>query len=266
MEWEWYSDVNTCRLFIHMILKANWKDGNFRGKKVPRGSFVSSIHNLSEETSLTEREVRTAISHLKTTGEVTSRSTNKFTVFSIKNYDIYQSSDMQAGIQETNERHSNDIQETNERHSNDIQKTNERHSNDIQKTNERHSNDILTTTIEEGKNDRMKERKEGNIDCTEPEKSALVPAVIELALNDKTFYPITQKDINDWTELYPAVDVMQELRKMKGWCDSNPTKRKTSRGIKRFITNWLAREQDKGGKSYGEKNTETESTSSVRLW
>ena len=109
--------------------------------------------------------------------------------------------------------------------------------------------------------------KEGNIDCTEPEKSALVPAVIELALNDKTFYPITQQDIDDWTELYPAVNVMQELRKMKGWCDSNSTKRKTSRGIKRFITNWLAREQDKGGtKVYGERNKETESESSVCLW
>ena len=46
--------------------------------------------------------------------------------------------------------------------------------------------------------------------------------------------------------LYPAVDVMQELRKMKGWCDSNPAKRKTRRGIKRFINNWLSRQQDEG--------------------
>ena len=54
---------------------------------------------------------------------------------------------------------------------------------------------------------------------------------------------------------------------MKGWLDANPTKRKTSRGIKRFVNSWLAKEQDKGGaKIYGEKNTETESTSSVRLW
>ena len=43
LAWEWYSDINTCRLFIHMLLKANWKEGNFRGTTVPRGSFVSSI-------------------------------------------------------------------------------------------------------------------------------------------------------------------------------------------------------------------------------
>lgn len=75
LEWEWYTDINTTRLFIHMLLKANWKDGNFKGTTVPRGSFVSSIGKLSGETGLTEREIRTAISHLKKTGEVTSKTT-----------------------------------------------------------------------------------------------------------------------------------------------------------------------------------------------
>ena len=56
-----------------------------------------------------------------------------------------------------------------------------------------------------------------------------------------------QEDVNGWMELYPAVDVMQELRKMKGWCQENPRKRKTKKGIRRFVGNWLAREQDKGG-------------------
>lgn len=48
VEWEWYTDINTCRLFIHMLLIANWKEGHFRGTTVPRGSFVSSLEKLSE--------------------------------------------------------------------------------------------------------------------------------------------------------------------------------------------------------------------------
>ena len=56
-----------------------------------------------------------------------------------------------------------------------------------------------------------------------------------------------QADVNGWMELYPAVDVMQELRNMKGWCQDNPRKRKTKKGIRRFVGSWLAREQDKGG-------------------
>ena len=112
LEWEWYTDINTTRLFIHMLLKANWKDGNFKGTTVPRGSFVSSIGKLSGETGLTEREIRTAISHLKKTGEVTSKTTNKFTVFTVVKYDLYQTTDKQNDRQPTGNRHSNDIQTT----------------------------------------------------------------------------------------------------------------------------------------------------------
>ena len=71
------------------------------------------------------------------------------------------------------------------------------------------------------------------------------PMVITIILNDKTEYPITEADIAGWKDLYPAVDIMQELRKMKGWADANPNKRKTKAGIKRFINAWLAKEQDR---------------------
>ncbi len=125
----------------------------------------------------------------------------------------------------------------------------------------------METQYSKGKLSKDKFSRDKTI-CTEPETSASVPAaVIELILNDKSLYPITQQDINGWIEIYPSVNILQELRKIKGWLDSNPTKRKTSRGIKRFINSWLSREQDKGGtKVYGEKNNEIESTSSVKLW
>ena len=88
--------------------------------------------------------------------------------------------------------------------------------------------------------------KNTSYSCTESTEIDTVQPIISLILNDKSFYDVEQKDYEEWTTLYPAVDVMQELRKMKGWCDSNPTKRKTKKGIKRFINSWLSREQDKG--------------------
>ena len=83
--------------------------------------------------------------------------------------------------------------------------------------------------------------------CAEPENSVSTPPVISLILNDKSFFDVTDEDVAKWSELYPAVDVMQELRKMAGWCESNTTKRKTRRGVRAFITSWLARAQDRGG-------------------
>ena len=84
--------------------------------------------------------------------------------------------------------------------------------------------------------------------CAEPQ-AADAPPVISLPLNDGTFFDVSENDRAKWSQLYPNVDVLQQLRNMAGWCDANPTKRKTRGGIKRFITAWLAREQDKGGKS-----------------
>lgn len=91
--------------------------------------------------------------------------------------------------------------------------------------------------------------------CAEPVKSDSTPPVISLILNDKSFFDITEEDVTKWSVLYPAVDVMQELRKMAGWCESNTAKRKTRRGVRAFITSWLARAQDRGGSQCNLRNT-----------
>ena len=85
---------------------------------------------------------------------------------------------------------------------------------------------------------------ESNV-CSEQECSE--PPVITLPLNDKSEYAVLQSDVLEWQNLYPAVDIEQCLRNMRGWLLSNPKKRKTKRGIHRFITTWLQKEQDKGG-------------------
>lgn len=86
----------------------------------------------------------------------------------------------------------------------------------------------------------------------EPEQNAEAQSGILLPLNDKTTYDVPEPKISMWAETYPAVDVRQELRKMAAWLDSNPTKRKTRRGIERFINSWLSRQQDRGG-TYGQR-------------
>lgn len=81
--------------------------------------------------------------------------------------------------------------------------------------------------------------------CAELEAGS-TPPVIELPLNDGSEYGITEEQCREWAELYPSVNVQQQLRNMRGWLLSNKERRKTRRGINRFITNWLSREQDRG--------------------
>jgi hypothetical protein len=73
-------------------------------------------------------------------------------------------------------------------------------------------------------------------------------AIIRIPLNDKTERAITQAEFDEMAELYPAVDVMAELRKIRGWCLGNPARRKTKSGVMKSIHGWLAKEQDKGPK------------------
>lgn len=100
--------------------------------------------------------------------------------------------------------------------------------------------------IDKNKNKKKNINTSTSSDKENRSQPSIMPSVIELILNDKSLFPVHQDDIDLWTELYPSVDIMQELRKMKGWLDSNPTKRKTKNGIKRFINSWLSREQDRG--------------------
>ena len=71
---------------------------------------------------------------------------------------------------------------------------------------------------------------------------------IRLPLNTGAEHTVTHGEIEQWQDLYPAVDVRQELRNMLGWLLGSPNRRKTKRGIGKFIQGWLGREQDKGGK------------------
>lgn len=90
--------------------------------------------------------------------------------------------------------------------------------------------------------------------CAEPEtgstqkqpKPAAADAVFKLPLADKTEYGITQAQVNEWANLYPNVDIFQALRAMLGWLQANPDRKKTRRGITRFINGWLAKDQDRG--------------------
>lgn len=101
-----------------------------------------------------------------------------------------------------------------------------------------------------GKESKGKKSKEKEMDVQASEVSAPAPA-FQLPLNDGSFFDVSAQDVANWSSLYPAVDVEQELRKMIGWCESNPTKRKTRCGVAAFIARWLSKEQDKGGSNRG---------------
>ncbi|MCD8220907.1 MAG: hypothetical protein LUD07_01710 [Clostridiales bacterium] len=109
---------------------------------------------------------------------------------------------------------------------------------------------------------------------SEPDKSA--PSGILLNLIDGADFNVPEDKIESWEQAYPGVNVRQELFRMAAWLDANPTRKKTRRGITRFIVGWLERTQNRGGgyqryeggeRQNGENSAaNTESASTLKLW
>lgn len=126
-EWEWYTDVPTKTLFIHLLLTANHKPGKWQGIDVPVGATITSIRKLATETGLSIQQVRTAIKHLISTHDLTQSSTAKYTVFKLENYDSYQESNTESNTPPTHCQHTaNTLLTTNKNNKNNKNEKKER--------------------------------------------------------------------------------------------------------------------------------------------
>ena len=90
LDWEWFTSPSTLQLFIYLLLRANKEDKKWRGILIKRGQLVTSVATISEETKLSTQQVRTSLNRLKSTNEITSKTTNRFTFVTVCKYESYQ--------------------------------------------------------------------------------------------------------------------------------------------------------------------------------
>lgn len=186
--WEWYDDINTSRLFLHLLFTVNWQDKKWHGIEVKRGSTITSLSKLSEETGLTVKQVRKSLERLIETSEITKETTNRYTLISIVKYADYQFNEKEAGKQKDK-------------------------LVDTQKANEGQSKGIQRATTKEYKefkelknNNLLKENKQIN----NQEK----PTLFEL-FEDEFKRPLTQIEIKrlfDWQQEHDEQLVVYALR------------------------------------------------------
>lgn len=90
LEWEWYDDNNVVRVFLHLLLTANFETKRWRGIVIERGQIVTNINELANDTNLTPKQTRTALEKLKSTNEIDTKGANKYTLITICKYETYQ--------------------------------------------------------------------------------------------------------------------------------------------------------------------------------
>lgn len=86
---------------------------------------------------------------------------------------------------------------------------------------------------------REKKRQQRAAERRKAEQEKPRADVRPITLKDGNKWKPTQEDFDDWIRMFPDVDVKREFDNMRRYCLDKPQKRKTARGIKRFVTNWL---------------------------
>lgn len=114
LKWEWYRNDNTFRVFMHLLLTANYEESKFEGEVIPRGATITGRKALAETLGISEQNVRTALSHLKSTNEITIKVTSRYSVVTLVKYEDYQIDDDEVTNKVTN-KVTNDQPATNQR-------------------------------------------------------------------------------------------------------------------------------------------------------
>lgn len=96
LDWEWFTDVNTAHLWEYIRLRVNYEDSSYRGITVRRGEMLESIRKIAERTGMTVQNVRTSLSHLQSTGEVTCKPTRQGMLINAVNYAKFQGLDVEG--------------------------------------------------------------------------------------------------------------------------------------------------------------------------
>lgn len=102
LNWGWYSDNNTKSVFLDFLLTASYEDTIWRGIPIKRGQVITGRDKLSQRLGINVQSLRTAIKRLKSTNEITTKSTNKYTIITVVNYDKYQTTKNELTHKSTN--------------------------------------------------------------------------------------------------------------------------------------------------------------------
>ena len=99
INWEWYKDSNVKSVFLHLLLLANHDDCQWEGQAIKRGQLVTSYSHLSRDLGLSVHQVRLALRKLKTSSQVSTKTTNKYTLITIEKYSFFQDMSSLSGKQ-----------------------------------------------------------------------------------------------------------------------------------------------------------------------
>lgn len=110
--WGWYTNYVVKDVFLHCLLSASFKDFEWQGQTIKAGQFITGRKQLAQDLGFTEQQIRSALKKLESTQELTIKTTNKYSVITVNNWEEYQSLEDEATNTLTNNQPTNNQQIT----------------------------------------------------------------------------------------------------------------------------------------------------------
>lgn len=96
IEWEWYDDGNTFRMFFHLVVTANHDTVTSKGRTIRRGQRLTSVRHLARELDIDEKTVQRCLRNLESTKEIKLEPSVHGTMITIRKYNEYQGDEIQG--------------------------------------------------------------------------------------------------------------------------------------------------------------------------
>lgn len=214
LTWEWYDDINTKSVFLHLILTANWEPKKWCGITIERGQRVFSYAKLSKEIRMSVQQTRTAINHLKSTGEVTCSGTAEYSIVTIKNYELYQQLTCEA---------TSDQQASNKQATSDQQQL----KKDKESKKDKKDKYIGAFTLLSGDDEELRKAFSDFESMRIAKKKPLTDRAEQMIVNklkgmgdrDVWVASLNQSTLNAWQDVFPPKTQTQQRGKRKSWQD-----------------------------------------------
>lgn len=219
LKWGWYSDVNVKITFLHLLLVANYEEGEYLGQKIKRGQAVIGLKATSKKIGISIQNLRTALEKLEKSGEITRKSTNKFTLVTIENYSKYQDREAVSN-NNANKRLTNDQQTTNKRLTNDQQHLRNKEYKNNKNIRNIYISDIVASEpaeLQDHLDDFVKMRKSIKAPLTARALKSVLKELERLSSGDiKTKIAILEQSIvKCWKTVYPLKNEQTKQSKYK---------------------------------------------------
>ena len=111
LDWPWYTDSNAKCVFLHLMLTVAYAPGFWQGIELVPGQTVTTVAELAQQTGLTVSQTRTALNKLESSGDITRKTTNKFTLVTLVKFSV-------SGFSEDQNSKQNSIEIANESQTN----------------------------------------------------------------------------------------------------------------------------------------------------